>query len=69
MSPTSLIIGNSLCAVFMTFPEFQWARFKQLFIREGSEWEGKEKQSRATGQGPVSPSVETHSISELFCRY
>lgn len=48
-SPISLIIGNGLHAVFVTFPEFEWAESKQLSIRRGREGEGKEKQSRAMG--------------------
>ena len=64
VSSTSLIIGNSLHLASLTFPEFQWVD------RKGGDGRPGEKQSRAAlGQGPVSPSMDTHNnIFELFCR-
>ena len=54
----------------MTFPEFQGGRFKQLLIREGMGCEAREKLivKSTLGQGPASPSMDTHNIFELFCR-
>ena len=47
------------------------SRFKQLLTREGRGCQTREKRSRAAlGQGPGSPSKDTHNnIFELFCRY
>ena len=45
-------------------------RFKQLLVREGRGCETREKQPRAAlGQSSVAPSIDTHNIFELFCRY
>ena len=44
-------------------------RFEYLFTREGRVCETREKQA-AVGQGPGSPSRDTHSSTfEVFCRY
>jgi len=69
VSPISLIIGNSLHAVFMTFPEFQWADSSSSSLGKGENERARRNSQEQRGQGPISPSVETHSISELFCRY
>ena len=55
----------------MTFPEFQWGRFKQMLIREGRGCRDKggtvrRTNSAALGQGPGSPSRDTQTIS-LSC--
>ena len=62
VSPISLIIRYNLHSASMTFPEFQWDRYKQMLIREGRTRETREKQSRAAlGQGPVLPPKDTHN--------
>lgn len=64
----------SFYSASMTFPEFQWGKFKQLLIRGGrgdptnQEDQGeiiKRNSSAASGQGTCSPSIHT-SIS-LSC--
>ena len=43
------------------------SRFKQFLIREGREWETRDKQSRAAfGQGPVSPSMDTQYLGAIL---
>ena len=69
--PHFLIIGNRLHSASMTFPEFQWGRFKQMLIREGRGCRDKggtvrRTNSAALGQGPGSPSRDTQTIS-LSC--
>ena len=54
VSLVSAITGNSLYSAPMTFPEFWWAD-------SSSDW--GETSRAASGQGPVSPSTDTGSLS------
>ena len=70
MSPISLIIGSSLHSPSMTFPEFQRvdSSNKVILGKGGNVGKGgdetTERQPRAAlGQGPVSLSTDTISLS------
>ena len=65
VAPISLNIRKRLHSASMTFP---MGRCKQLLNRKERWSETRKKQTRAAfGEGPVSPSRDTHNtISELF---
>ena len=83
--PCGGLLGTGLCVqCFFDYrkqpsfrsPDLSWVpmgRFKQLLIREGTGGDarpGRNKTVKSSlGQGPISPSVDTHNIFELFYRY
>ena len=72
--PTEQVQAHKLHPASVTFPEFQRAGSNNCLSEKGADSETREEQSRnnsaALGQGPCSPSRDTHKNSfELFCRY
>ena len=69
--PHFLMIGNRLHSASMTFPEFQWGRFKQMLIREGGDAETREEQSGEPIVQPwgrvLVPPQGTHITISLSC--
>ena len=63
--PISLIIRYNLHSASMTFPEFQWDRYKQMLIREGRARETREKQSRAALGKVLFPHLRIHTTMSL----